>query len=1133
MNSIFVGIVVVPGITALVLLFIFTYLYQQSREGYFRAWQAAWASYTLYYVAIGALIEGHGGAPGYFAAKSFQLLTVLIILASTRLVDGEQIKLRWYDVLLFAGGTAFNVYLLGAHRENGRFVFESNTARVELEVVLAVLLLIAAVRFFRFGRQKDFVGFRLVALALTIWAMLMSSRQFHDVFGATWLGSVGHILGPLPQMLLGLAMVIVLYEHERRMVQENTLYFSTLDVDNTHLVSPAELTVSLQKLLERLSKLLTVEQTAICAAKPWRTVVPTTSIGFSPEFLKALETSGASEYLIDMAYRRGGIVTFKNIATMSEPLPAGPQGLFTKLQEVLNQNGISSLTAISLQTRDRNFGVVLFPHPNRAPFGPSQIRLLLGLAMQIGMTLENHIALQETQRRTREYELMTQMGQVISSHLDADQVLQAIHREIGLLVDTHTFYIAFSDEHELRFELEVIEGEVQPKRSRKLSNGLSEYVIRTGQPLLVISEMEQMRQRIGATFVPGRPAKSFCGVPIFMQGKSVGIMAALNYERDHVYTERDVELLQTASGQVAVAVENARLFEEQQRRARSLAFLNTVSKSAISSQDAEQMLDEIVTQIQQNFQLDHIGIGVLDYTTKDIEIKAEAGTTSLALGKRVPLGVGIMGKVARSNEMILLQRPDTYLTGILKDARSVLCLPLNYGETQLGVLNIESRKEHAFSDQDVLILRTLADLIAAALHNVFVFQKMQQQSITDGLTGIKTRRFFLEAVQGEWKRASRSGRPFSVVMIDLDKFKEVNDGMGHLEGDLVLARVGRLLEQKCRQSNVVARYGGDEFVILMPETGIEQSQILSERLRLWLATDPMLNERHITGSFGVASFPLHGSTVEDIMRVADAGMYVSKHAGGNRVSTAEEFEEGETIAVQRQLVASYIEGFLQRENMGPEAGEELVTTLKKMCAGLQDDPEPMKEAIIVLSRAAEAHEGHNAGHGTSVARYAEAMARELGVSSEDIADIVFAAQIHDVGKLIIPERLLGKPSSLTEDEYHIIKMHPVLSAEIVACVPGSERVQEIVRHHHERYDGRGYPDGLRAAEIPLASRILNVADAYTSMVTHRPFAEGKTVSEAVEELELHSGRQFDPDVVGVFLQMLKGESARKGKITTV
>ena len=135
----------------------------------------------------------------------------------------------------------------------------------------------------------------------------------------------------------------------------------------------------------------------------------------------------------------------------------------------------------------------------------------------------------------------------------------------------------------------------------------------------------------------------------------------------------------------------------------------------------------------------------------------------------------------------------------------------------------------------------------------------------------------------------------------------------------MLARVGRLLEQRCRQSNVVARYGGDEFIVLMPETGVEQAQILAERLRLWLSTDPMLQEHRITGSFGVASFPVHGFSAEDIVRVADAGMYISKHAGGDRVSTAEEFAESETTAMQRQLITGYIEGFLQREHTGPRS----------------------------------------------------------------------------------------------------------------------------------------------------------------------------------------------------------------------
>ena len=469
-----------------------------------------------------------------------------------------------------------------------------------------------------------------------------------------------------------------------------------------------------------------------------------------------------------------------------------------------------------------------------------------------------------------------------------------------------------------------------PKRSRPVGNGLTEYIIRTGEPLLIESDLEQMRSKLGVDFVPAQPARSFCAVPIFLGGKAAGVMAALSTERESQFQARDLEVMQTAAGQLGVAIENARLFTEEQRRARHLAFLNSVSKMAISSQDAEQMMADIVREIQKNFRYDHIGIGIMDYATKDIEIKAEAGTTSQTLGRRIALGSGVLGKVARTDASALVQNAGPgQLAGVLPESRAVLCLPISYGESLLGVLNVESRDENAFAPQDVLILNTLADLLATALHNSFVFQKLQQQSITDGLTGIKTRRFFWEALSSEWKRASRSGRPFSVVLIDLDKFKEVNDTLGHLEGDLVLARVGRLLEQKCRQSNVVARYGGDEFVILMPETGIEQAQVLAERLRLWLATDPMLEEHQITGSFGVASFPVHGFSMEDLIRVADAGMYVAKHAGGNQVSTSDAFGEGS--AVQRHLVSGYIEGFLQREHNGPEHLEELVGTLRKLC----------------------------------------------------------------------------------------------------------------------------------------------------------------------------------------------------------
>ena len=435
-----------------------------------------------------------------------------------------------------------------------------------------------------------------------------------------------------------------------------------------------------------------------------------------------------------------------------------------------------------------------------------------------------------------------------------------------------------------------------------------------------------------------------------------------------------------------------------------------------------------------------------------------------------------------------------------------------------------SRNENAFLPQDVLILNTLADLLATALHNAFTFQKLQQQSITDGLTGIKTRRFFWEALSAEWKRASRSGRPFSVVLIDLDKFKEVNDTMGHFEGDLALARVGRLLEQKSRQSNVVARYGGDEFIVLMPETGAEQAQVLAERLRQWLESDPMLAEHKITGSFGVASFPMHGFSIEDIIRVADAGMYVSKRSGGNSVSTAQEFVEGQDFARQRQQISAYIEGFLQRERAGPEQVEELTSTLYKLCGGDQDCQVPLlKEAIESLSRAAESRELQTAGHGDLVARYSEVIARALGLASEETADLVYAARVHDVGKIFIPERILNKTGPLSDEEFFQVKMHAHVGAEIVGTVPHSDMMREAIEHHHQRFDGSGYPDGLRGEQIPLWARIIGLADAYANMVTEQSYLAARTPDQALEELSGMSGTRFDGMLVRLLMRGLKTE----------
>ncbi len=1112
----------IPGVVALLLFLVFTYLYEQSRQSYFRAWQVGWAAYTVHF-ALDAWNVYHEPSPVvYFLASLLVVGMAVCLFVSTRLVR-EPYQPKWYEAALSLIGLGLAGWNLRDHL-TAEPLSGAAIPHARLEIFIALVLLYCSLRFYVYAHQRNSLAFRMLALALGLWATLMGLGQLRPPFSELF-GNAGHMLGPLPQMLLGIAMVMVLFENERNAVQENALAFSTLGVDPTRLLSAADLIPSMTAVLDRLISPLPTSRAVICIGERWRGILPSVQRGFSPEFLQKLEKTGAGEYISELAYRRGGFFSFRNVAELTEPLPALPGTGFQEFKRVLGEEHIQHLTAVSLQTREHNFGVILFPHAELRVFGSSNLRLLIGLALQIGLTLENYVVMHDAQRRTKEYALLTQIGQAISSRLDQDEVLRTIQKELGQIFDTNGFYIAFLDGDELRFELEVEAGRVLPKRSRKVTTGLSEHVIRSGQGLLIRADLERVRTQLGIVPVGGKPAKSFCAAPILQGGKPTGIMAALNTEREYLFEQRDLDVMMTAAGQVSVAIENARLFAEEQRRSRQLSFLNNISRTAISSEDAEQMLGDIVGEIQKTFRFDHIGIGILDYVTKDVEIKAEAGSTAHARGQRVPLGVGIVGRVARSGERVLVQNTaEAHLQGILPESRAVLCIPITYGETQLGVLNVEDQEENAFGNEDVLILSTLADLLATALHNAFVFQKLQQQSITDGLTGIKTRRFFWEALSSEWKRASRSGRPFSVVLVDLDKFKEVNDSLGHLEGDLVLARVGRLLEQRCRQSNVVARYGGDEFIILMPETGVEQAQILAERLRLWLAMDPMLHEHSITGSFGVGSFPVHGFSAEDIIRVADAGMYVSKHAGGNRVSTAEEFVDGENFAAQRQQIAGYIEGFLQREQSGTEQLKEVVDTLKKLCGGEEQcNVQVLKESIEQIARAAESREFHAAGHGEMVARCTELLAKALSLPPDEMTELVYAARVHDVGKIFIPERIVTKNGPLNDDEYSVMKTHATIGAQIVAAIPGSASVESAIEHHHEAFDGSGYPHGLRGEQIPLWARILGLADAYVNLTTEQALTPAKTSEHALAELEKLSGTRFDGLLVRVLIRQLRAE----------
>ena len=636
MNSVVITSVLIPGFVSGLLFLVFTYLYEQSRQQYFRAWQFAWAAYSLHYI----FDYFPSSSVAFFVSELFLVAMALCIFVSTRMMRGPS-QFRWYDATVGAVGVILALLTLRGHIVNGAFRPDAQPA-IRLGLGLAVILLYCSAVFLLNGHRRGSLGFQVLAIALALWGVLMGVGQLQNPL-VDMFGNASRLFGPVPQMLLGIAMVMVLFENQRNAVQENTLALSTLGVDPRRLLFAEDLKPSMQAALERLRGALNMDCAAIVISERWRGLLPSVQQGFSESFLSALERSGAGDYICELAYRRSGILTAQNVAEMVEPLPVASVGTFAEFKRIMVEANIRHLTAVNLQTREHNFGVVLFPHAERRAFGSSGPHLMIGLTLQLGLTLENYVVSHDAHRRTQEYELLTEIGKAISSRLDQDEILRTIQSELGQIFDTSHFYIAFQEAEEIRFELEVRDNRVLSKRTREIRNAFTEHVIRTGEPLLIRSDLESARQRLGISHVPKRPAKCLIAAPILMENRACGIMVAMNPDREFVFEQRDLDVLVTAAGQVSVAVENARLFAAEQRRSRQLAFLNNVSRTAISSDDPVHMLGQIASEIQKNFSFDHIGIGLLDYGTKEVEIKAEAGATAHATGKRIPLGVGILG----------------------------------------------------------------------------------------------------------------------------------------------------------------------------------------------------------------------------------------------------------------------------------------------------------------------------------------------------------------------------------------------------------------------------------------------------------------------------------------------------------
>src|SRR6202046_3176656 len=362
MNSVVITTVVIPGFVSVLLFLVFTYLHEQSRLPYFRAWQLAWAAYCLHYV-----LDSFPSSPwAFLAGELFLVAMALCIFVSTRLMRGVY-RFRWIDAVVGTGGAILAAITCSEHLVNGTFDPGIQPA-IQLGAGLAAVLLYSSAVFYVNGHKRGSLAFQVLAVSLALWAGLMGVGQMQNPLPEQ-LGSASRLFGPVPQMLLGIAMVMVLFENQRNAVQENTLALSTLGVDARRLLFAQDLVPQMQAALERLMGALPMARAAIFISERWRGLLPSVQQGFSAGFLQALEKSGAGDYISELAYRRSGIFTAQHLAEMTEPLPVAPVGTFVEFKKILSEADVRNLTAVSLQTREQNFGVILFPHAERRGVG--------------------------------------------------------------------------------------------------------------------------------------------------------------------------------------------------------------------------------------------------------------------------------------------------------------------------------------------------------------------------------------------------------------------------------------------------------------------------------------------------------------------------------------------------------------------------------------------------------------------------------------------------------------------------------------------------------------------------------------------------------------------------------------------
>lgn len=456
--------------------------------------------------------------------------------------------------------------------------------------------------------------------------------------------------------------------------------------------------------------------------------------------------------------------------------------------------------------------------------------------------------------------------------------------------------------------------------------------------------------------------------------------------------------------------------------------------------------------------------------------------------------------------------------------KSLLVIPISYQSEIIGTLLLKVvQDKRVFTPEEIRFCQIIANTSANAIKNAQLFEEVKMQASTDGLTKLFNHRAFLERYHEEVFRSQRTEKAFSLIMIDVDNFKSANDMHGHYQGDRILREIAQCLKDNTRSIDIIGRYGGDEFVCLLPEASHDQGMLVANRILSKARERFQDDSLGVSISLGLSTLFYHTDDQTMLIQFADQAMYLAKYRGGNQVFSFDCTETKDLNVCNQKLFETFLAvKTLKRFDNGQQIVSDFGEQLKKMLSA-DASPQSLYEIVTSLSSALDARDHYTNGHSERVIDYAREIAREINMSQTEREELVYLCLLHDIGKIGIPDHILNKPGKLTPEEFEIMKRHAEIGEKIISPLEMLRRLKPLIRHHQEFYDGTGYPDGLRGEAIPLACRILAVVDTFDAMTTDRPYRNALPAETAVAELQRCSGSQFDPGIVEVFIRIIETE----------